>query len=165
MIMIEATTGLADRLTKLKRRVWQETYTGIYPAQKLLEFDEARHAEKFRRLIADPANQVVLLREDGQDAGYFVLGKPRPGWTGPPISVNALYLISDFQHRGLGRQVWQEIERRVKQAGFTVLGCRCNEHNERALAFYRRQGGVEIARESGHADRSEDQISLLFHLE
>lgn len=165
MIMIEDTTGLADRLAKLKRRVWQETYTGIYPAAKLLEFDEARHAEKFRRLIADPANQVVLLREDGQDAGYFVLGKPRLGWTGPPISVNALYLISDFQHRGLGRQVWQEIERRVKQAGFTVFGCRCNEHNERALTFYRRQGGVEIARESGHADRSEDQISLLFHLE
>ena len=145
--------------------MWQETYTGIYPAQKLLEFDEARHAEKFRRLIADPANQVVLLREDGQDAGYFVLGKSRPGWSELPISVNALYLISDFQHRGLGRQVWQEIERRVKQAGFTVFGCRCNEHNERALTFYRRQGGVEIARESGHADRSEDQISLLFHLE
>ena len=53
----------------------------------------------------------------------------------------------------------------MKQAGFTVFGCRCNEHNERALAFYRRQGGVEIARESGHADRSEDQISLLFHVE
>ena len=165
MIMIEATTGFADRLAKLKRRVWQETYTGIYPAAKLLEFDEARYAEKFRRLIADPANQVVLLREDGQDAGYFVLGKSRPGWSELPISVNALYLISDFQHRGLGRQVWQEIERRVKQAGFTVFGCRCNEHNERALAFYRRQGGVEIARESGHADCSEDQISLLFHVE
>ena len=59
--------------------MWQETYTGIYPAQKLLEFDEAQHAEKFRRLITDPANQVVLLREEGQDAGYFVLGKPRPG--------------------------------------------------------------------------------------
>lgn len=97
--MIEATTGLADRLAKLKRRVWQETYTGIYPAQKLLEFDEARHAEKFRRLITDPANQVVLLREDGQDAGYFVLGKPRLGWIELPISVNALYLISDFQPR------------------------------------------------------------------
>mgnify|MGYP002265585303 CR=1 FL=1 len=131
--MTEATAGLADRLAKLKRRVWQETYTGIYPAQKLLEFDEAQHAEKFRRLIADPANQVVLLCEEGEDAGYFVLGKPRPGWTGPPISVNALYLISDFQHRRLGRQVWQD--------------------------------GVEIARESGHADRSEDQISLLFHVE
>ena len=69
MIMTEATAGLADRLAKLKRRVWQETYTGIYPAQKLLEFDEAQHAEKFRRLITDPANQVVLLREEGQDAG------------------------------------------------------------------------------------------------
>ena len=165
MIMIEAAAGLADRLAKLKRRVWQETYTGIYPAQKFLEFDEAQHAEKFRRLIADPTNQVVLLGEEGQDAGYFVLGKPRLGWTELPISVNALYLISDFQHRGLGRQVWQEIERRVKQAGFTVFGCRCNEHNERALAFYFRQGGVIIARESGHADRSEDQISLLFQLE
>ena len=76
MIMIEATTGLADRLAKLKRRVWQETYTGIYPAQKLLEFDEARHAEKFRRLIADPANQVVLLREDGQDAAILCWENP-----------------------------------------------------------------------------------------
>ena len=60
MIMIEVTAELADRLAKLKRRVWQETYTGIYPAQKLLEFDEAQHAEKFRRLIADPANQVAF---------------------------------------------------------------------------------------------------------
>lgn len=32
--MIEVTAGLADRLAKLKRRVWQETYTGIYPAAK-----------------------------------------------------------------------------------------------------------------------------------
>ena len=87
MIMTEATAGLADRLAKLKRRVWQETYTGIYPAQKLLEFDEAQHAEKFRRLITDPANQVVLLREERAGRRLFCAGKPRPGWTGPPISV------------------------------------------------------------------------------
>lgn len=82
--MTEATAGLADRLAKLKLPgVAGNLYRNL-PAQKLLEFDEAQHAEKFRRLITDPANQVVLLREEGQDAGYFVLGKPRPGWTGPP---------------------------------------------------------------------------------
>ncbi len=58
-----------------------------------------------------------------------------------------------------------KLKRRVKQAGFTAFVCCCNEYNERALAFYFRQGGVEIARESGHVDRSEVQISLLFHLE
>lgn len=129
------------------------------------EFDEAGHAEKFRKAIADRESQVCLILVEGQDAGYFILGKPKHPITGVAMSVNALYLTFDFQHQGLGSQVWTEILRRAKAAGQTVIGCRCNAHNHRALAFYIRRDGEEIALDLGHADRSLDQIAFLFHVQ
>lgn len=165
MIMTEATAGLADRLAKLKRRVWQETYTGIYPAQKLLEFDEAQHAEKFPAVDHGSGKSgCAASARKGRTPAILCWENPARMDRAARSASTPLFDIG-FSTSRLGQQVWQEIEHRVKQAGFTVFGCRCNEHNERALAFYRRQGGVEIARESGHADRSEDQISLLFHVE
>lgn len=162
---VAAREDCLGRLVRLKRRVWQETYTGIYPQSWLMEFDEAVHAGKFREAIADHETQVCLLSAGGQDAGYFILGKPKHPITGAAISVNALYLTSEFQHQGLGSQVWAEILRRAKAANQTVIGCRCNAHNHRALAFYKRMGGEETAQDLGHADRSQDQIALLFHVQ
>lgn len=165
MTFAAASKDCLGRLVRLKRRVWQETYAGIYPESWLREFDEAGHAEKFRKAIADRESQVCLILVEGQDAGYFILGKPKHPIIGVAMSVNALYLTSDFQHQGLGSQVWTEILRRAKAAGQTVIGCRCNAHNHRALAFYKRRGGEEIALDLGHADRSLDQIAFLFRVQ
>ena len=56
-----ASKDCLDRLVRLKRRVWQETYTGIYPESWPREFDEAGHAEKFREAITDHETQVCLI--------------------------------------------------------------------------------------------------------
>lgn len=158
--------ALADAalLARLKHQAWLETYRGIYSDSLLDNFDEAAHAERFLQKIRGNEEQVWLVEADRVPAGYFCFGKPQVSSLQEKQALNALYLLKSFQRQGLGSAVFAWLNQECRRQAIPSFGCRCNLHNQSALAFYRAQGGQITAVDKGHADSREDQISLHFEI-
>ena len=146
----------ADRITELRRSIWETTYRGIYADGLLDAYDREAHREKDLRRIRDPENRVYLIRDGEEPIGYFSYR------LGETPHITSLYLLAAYQRRGIGAKALRLLREDCRAKGIRTFTCNCNAHNLPAQAFYRRMGGEVIATDAGHADKREDQITYRF---
>ncbi|MDX3189460.1 GNAT family N-acetyltransferase [Streptomyces sp. MN03-5084-2B] len=111
-------------------RSWQAAYEGLIPADFLARLSASSRAAAWARRIGDGGG-VLVAEEDGVIAGFAAFG---------PSQLYALYLLPEFWGRGLGRALHDRVveEMSGESAVLWVLAT-----NERAKAFYVRQGWVD----------------------
>jgi len=111
-------------------RSWQAAYEGLIPADFLARLSASSRAAAWGRRIGDGGG-VLVAEEDGVIAGFAAFG---------PSQLYALYLLPEFWGRGLGRALHDRVveEMSGESAVLWVLAT-----NERAKAFYVRQGWVD----------------------
>ena len=154
------------------RRVSHVLIRDATPADfdRLLEINEANvpevgplDAERLAFLVDESAIALVVVDDDDRLAGFCIVLAPGSSYA----SVNyrwfmdryddALYLDrvafdAASQGRGLGRALYAEVERRMAAdfAEFPVLTLEVNVDppNEPSLRFHRRQGFVEVGRQT-----------------
>ncbi|WP_244210823.1 GNAT family N-acetyltransferase [Amycolatopsis kentuckyensis] len=107
---------------------WQAAYAGLLPDDFLARLSAGERAASWARRIGEGAGQVLVLEEDGVVAGFAAFG---------PSQLYALYLLPEFWGRGLGRALHDRVVEGMSgdSAVLWVLAT-----NDRAKAFYRRQG-------------------------
>jgi phosphinothricin acetyltransferase len=94
-----------------------------------------------------PPYCVIVAIEDGELVGWGSLSRyhPRPGYR---FTVeDTVYVRPEWQRRGIGRALLEELLARARSAGFhTVLG-KISADNEASIALHRACGFVEAGRE------------------
>lgn len=145
-------------LVRLRLATRIETYRDIYPAEWIEGFDAAASEERFRKIAADPEQQLYFIEVDGACAGYLCYGRElEPTMPPDSICINMLYLLRAFQRRGVGSFALAHVRAYCRALGRDRFYNGCNLHNESALQFYRAMGGRVVAEYGGHENKALDQ--------
>ncbi|UTH75596.1 GNAT family N-acetyltransferase [Chromobacterium sp. IIBBL 290-4] len=132
-------------LAALSIQVWLNTYLiggGIRRGiadYVLSEFTP----EKFEALIADPAQHLLLMEDDGHLLGYaqMKLDSACQDCDFPTVEVERLYLLESHTGQGLGKRLLNAARQWASaQAGQPRLWLTVWHGNARAIAFYQRVG-------------------------
>ena len=139
----KASPADARLLAETRQIVWQETYRGIFPDEKLdgydVDFYEARDAKK----LAQRERHYYLFLDGTKCIGYFSFGPYNHGtYKDFSLCLNHLYLLRDYQGRGLGKLAFAEIREYCKKQGIRKFFCGCNVNNKPAMGFYAHMGGI-----------------------
>ncbi|MEV6625832.1 GNAT family N-acetyltransferase [Amycolatopsis sp. NPDC051106] len=130
MTIRAATVADATAIGEVHVRSWQAAYAGLIPADFLARLSAESRAASWARRIGD-GGPVLVAEEDGVIAGFAAYGDAR---------LYALYLLPGYWGRGLGRALHDRVVEEMSgdSAVLWVLST-----NERAKAFYVRQGWVD----------------------
>lgn len=134
-------------LAELKGKVWNTTYAGIYPQERLRGYDVAHNERIFASIIANPAIELHIATDEGHIVGFMTCGslfKPRPGFQ---REIGLLYILQSHQRRGIGRGFFAIARERFRRDGVPRFIVAVNRLNQPALAFYRAMGGVPALEE------------------
>lgn len=138
MVIRPAVLADAETLAHLHLDVWDEAYTGLIP-QRILDARRASasaHVEVWRAILVHPRSTVLVAELDGRLLGFVSTGPGRdPSSAGlPQLELMALYVRAQVYGEGVGHRLL-EAAVGAASAYLWVL-----DGNERAIAFYERQG-------------------------
>ena len=160
-----ATQADAHIIAATRRKVWEETYRGIYPDEKLDNYDASAYTRRDFNRIGIPGYHYYLFMDGGRCAGYFSFGPYNYGaYKDFYLAINDLYLLNDYQGRGLGREAMATVRDYCRTRGLNKFFCGCNVHNENAKGFYAHMGGVMGDVPQFHEDPSDDIVHFEFYL-
>ena len=128
---------------------WRSSYAGILPDRFLLSMSETRNAAQWRRIIDNPrCDETLTLATCRTAQGEQVLafgsaGKSRHPKLSPAGEVYTLYVASDWQGQGIGRQLLVALFERLLERGHDSALIAVLSANP-ARFFYEAQGGRKL---------------------
>ncbi|HET6330627.1 MAG TPA: GNAT family N-acetyltransferase [Holophagaceae bacterium] len=138
----------ARALSELASRTFQETFGSNYAPEDLEAFLASAYAlPKIARELADPSYSCFVAERGGSLAGYALLhdGTAESCVHGPaPIELERIYVLRAALGAGLGQALLDRCAARAREMGKRTLWLGVWERNDRAQAFYRRNGFVEV---------------------
>ena len=144
-----AVAGDAAAIGRVYVETWRTTYAGMVPDRVLVGMSEARQGARWSHWFARPGKDFALVARDAR-AGVigFASGGPvrmrAPQAQGATGEVFTLYVLPDFQGRGVGRRLLGAafqglVDRRYAAALIWVLAA------NPARFFYESLGGRRVA--------------------
>ena len=99
-------------------------------------------AEVCAEALKSPENIAIFMIEDGgKTIGFANLVKIFSVWSeGFALMIDDLYLADEYQGRGYGTKVMEEIEDYARRNNFKRLQFQSEESNQKAKAFYTKIG-------------------------
>ena len=142
----EAQQSDAAAIARVRVESWRTAYSGILPDGYLDGLSYEENTRNWQHILAPttPQNYAYVAEDDDGNVVGFALGGPErsnnPNYTG---ELYAIYLLEDFQGRGLGRALAQAVVRRLVQEGMVSMLIWVLSENP-ARAFYTALGGQPI---------------------
>jgi GNAT superfamily N-acetyltransferase len=142
----EAHADDAAAIAHVHVATWRTTYQGIVPESVLANLSEERRAEMWSRAIDDPARAgfvYVAKNATGRVIGFAAGGPERDGdpiYTG---ELYAIYLLSEHQGSGIGRQLMRHVAMRLIATGHASMLLWVLAENP-ACRFYAVLGGQPV---------------------
>ena len=103
--------------------------------------DESWARSALRRLLAT-SNYVMLVAELGGIvvgyADYYVLPSIWEKWN--EATVNYLFVHKDYQGKGIGSKLLEEVVKRADKAGIAEIHVATEKGNEQAIRLYKKHG-------------------------
>lgn len=144
-------------LSLIGQATFLETYATLLPVADMLVFCRDAHGEAaYAHYLADGA--LAWLAEDaltGVPLGYALVTQPDLGGgdfapASGDIELKRIYLLGRCQGTGLAQALMAAAIEAATAAGHTRLLLGVHRGNERALAFYARQGFAIVGRRDFH---------------
>lgn len=149
----------------LRQKIWDSTYRGIYDNEWIDQFDFAHHERNDLLKLQNPDFYVYLILENNNKIGYFMLSQELPcRYKDFTVCLNALYILPDFQGKGIGCEGIEMIKEYCKIHGINKFYNQCNVHNSKAISFYKKMGGMIGHKDIGNAYKYEDSIWFEYHI-
>ena len=149
-------------LALLKRRVWETTYRGIYPDKKLDKYDIDLNENKFKDMIKQQSQKLFVVLDGYKIIGYMSCGKIMRAFDKHTHDIGLLYLLKEYQGKGIGRQMFEFAKKELKNQGITEFIVSCNKYNIPAQQFYKKMGGQIIKIDEDNKDKSIPQVKFQF---
>lgn len=157
-----ATNEDCRSLARLKRRVWETTYRGIYPDEKLDKYDIDLNENKFKDMIKQQSQKLIVVLNDSEIIGYMSYGKILRGFDEHTHDIGLLYLEKEYQGKGIGLDLFQFAKNELKNQGVTEFIVSCNKYNLSSQQFYKKMGGQIIKVDEDNEDKSIPQVKFQF---
>ena len=164
-----ATARDAAGIAKVYVDAWRSTYAAILPHRGLLGMSYEDQARQWSGIVRDPAQSVIVASEgDDGVVGFAGFGparlrdRPAAGrFAGDDARVGeiyTLYVLPDFQERGIGRQLLAGAFAVLVEKRYTC-GLLWALRDNHARYFYERVGGKLVAeRQERQWGRVTDQV-------
>ena len=159
----------APGIARVDVESWRSTYVGLVPADLLASYDYGERERARRRLIADES-RVTYVAEHRRDGivGFLSGGPARMDDMPYAGELYAIYLLEQYQRRGIGRRLVGELCIWLLTQDLTSMYTWVLEENP-SRHFYESLGGIEFRHQTiaiGGKDVSElaygwDDISPL----
>ena len=138
----------AKALAELAARTFRETFAAEnLPEDMALHTAHAYGTSQQERELVDHDIATLLVEVDGQLAGYAQLRSGvRPACvTGEkPIELWRFYIAQPWHGRGIARALMRTVESEAYRRGGRTLWLGVWERNERAKAFYHKNGFTDV---------------------
>jgi GNAT superfamily N-acetyltransferase len=129
-----------------------ETFRAAFGAQNSPEDVALYLAESFSPVLqaaelADPSVVYLVAELGGEPVGYAQLRdgpSPASVRASRPLEIARFYARSAWIGRGVGRALMEGVRREARGRGHDAVWLGVWEKNERAIAFYRKWGFVEV---------------------
>jgi diamine N-acetyltransferase len=131
--------GVADipLLRTLAQTIWRACYPAIISIEQIEFMLEWMYSEEQIRGEMDRgvAWEIIELGEQGPIGfiSYQLEADSR-------VKLNKLYILPDFQRRGIGRHAMSHVLERARSLGGTSVWMQVNKRNHAAVAAYQRAG-------------------------
>lgn len=159
-----ATENDCNQLSILKHNVWETTYRGIYPDEKIDNYDYEENKNKFIKLVNNPDIKFFVVESDKKIVGYMDFGVPLRPFKDYKQEIGLLYLQKEYQGKGIGRELFNIAYNNIKKDGFDEFFISCNKYNIPSQKFYEKMGGVRIFVDEDNENRSIPQIKYLYKI-
>ncbi len=141
----------AEAIGALHARVWVETYKDLATPEALAQLDAARRTTGWLAVLkdAEAKSDLMVAEAHGRIVGFTAVGPGGHHVFEGRGEIRQLYVDQTHQGAGIGARLMRAAAKRLSDRGFTSCGLAVVEVNDRAIAFYRRLGGVD---EGGFTD-------------
>jgi ribosomal protein S18 acetylase RimI-like enzyme len=147
VVLREATIADLRPLAELHVRTFNETHVGPTGSGPSYATREWQWREKLSETSA--TNFVLLLETETEQLIGFIWCHPtrdNPHWA---ARLNKIYLLHEYQRRGLGTRMFAAAVARLLAHGLTSMALFTETDNEPACNFYERLGGERQLNERG----------------
>lgn len=139
-------------LAVLKGKVWNTTYQGIYPQEKLTGYDVEKNKRIFESIIENPEISLYVAVDGEKIVGFMTCGKPYKPFREYGQEIGLLYILKEYQRQGIGRAFFRIAKKLVVDGGYKEFFLSVNKRNYEAQKFYLAMGG-EVLCEDGEQVR------------
>jgi ribosomal protein S18 acetylase RimI-like enzyme len=120
---------------------WQSTYAGQIPDEYLAGLCIPARETAWRASFSNETHRIFLSEEGGVVKGFVSFGPSRDNDASANTGeVYAIYLLAEYQGRGVGRALWQGAIEALKKHGSTDVTVWVLDTNSAARKFYEARG-------------------------
>ena len=153
----------ATLLCDLSRRSFSETFGHLYRPDDLAAFLARLSPEAWADELADPRFAVRIAEDAGVAAGFAKLGPPSLPFEphGPSAELRQLYVLKDWQGRGVAAALMDWAIARARAGGAADLYLSVFIDNARAKRFYARYGFERVGAYAFMVGEHEDEDDVM----
>ena len=137
-----------QELARLKGKVWRTTYRGIYSDEALDNYDIEKNAKIFEQICENPDIEFFVAQGNGEIVGLMTCGKPYKPIKDYKQEVGLLYILKEYQKKGIGTGFIKLAKKIVEEKGFDRFVISVNKKNENAISFYKKMGGLLLSEDN-----------------
>ncbi len=134
-------------LAVLKGKVWNTTYQGIYPQEKLTGYDVEKNKRIFESIVENPEISLYVATDGDEIVGFMTCGKPYKPFREYGQEIGLLYILKEYQRQGIGRAFFHIAKRLVAERGYKEFFLSVNRKNYEAQKFYLAMNGERLCEE------------------
>src|SRR5262245_35139986 len=138
----------AEALVELATRIYYDTFAAVNTPENMQAYISSSFTlPQFQAELNDPQAAFYVAEADGEFAAYAKLLKTQPPdcVTGPePIELVRFYVDRRRQGTGLAAKLLERCIKDAKLQGRKTMYLGVWEHNDRAIAFYRKWDFVRV---------------------
>lgn len=137
-----------QQLQQVAQQSFCETFAAVNKAEDIEDYlNTALSLTSLTQQLTHPSSAFYLLEVDQQPAGYLKLNQaPAQTEINDPaaIEIERIYLLQAYQRRRLGQALLDKAISLANEQHKSYLWLGVWEHNQQALAFYKKNGFYKI---------------------
>lgn len=147
----EASASDAPGIARVHIDSWRATYRGVVPQTYLDSLDYDERAATWERVLSQfAATNAVHVAEDPRNGivGFASGGPERSGDPAFRGELYAIYVLPEFQRKGLGARLTLAVVDHLARTGLNSMLVWVLADNHSARKFYERLGGRRVRTQS-----------------
>lgn len=139
-------------LQEISSVTFQETFGAQNSPEHMAAYlEKAFNTNQLEQELANRSTEFFFVRVDGKIAGYLKLNTDdaqSEAMGSDALEVERIYIRISFQKLGLGKHLLNRAMERAHELGKKKIWLGVWEHNENAIAFYRKKGFIQTGAHS-----------------
>ncbi|MGM0437027.1 MAG: N-acetyltransferase family protein [Bacillota bacterium] len=140
----EAKSSDVKDITKVHVESWKTTYKNIFPVEFLETINFDKRYKLWEKILNHSGDELVYLLEfDNKVVGFLSAGPAREESFDYEAEIYALYVLEDYQNKGLGQKLFETALDYIKNKGYESIYVWVLKDNP-SVEFYKKMGGKKI---------------------